>query len=46
MLDPGTTKVPYTVQNEVRFKQTTGETEEARWLCMVLQVSIEVDNVE
>ena len=36
MLDPGTTKVPYTVQDEVRFDKQQEETGEARWLCMVL----------
>lgn len=46
MLDPGTTKVPYAVQNELRFDKQQEETEEAYWLCMFLQVSIEVNIVE
>ena len=46
MLGSETTKVPYTVQNEVRFDKQQEEAEEARWLWMVLQVSIEVNTAE
>lgn len=45
-LDPGKTKILYTVQNEVLFDKKQEEAEEARWLWMVLQVSIEVNIVE
>lgn len=46
MLDSGSTEVQDTVQDEVRVDKQHGETEEAYWLCVDLQVSININIVE
>ena len=46
MPDPETSKIPYTVQDEVRFDKQQEDTDEFHTLCMVLQVSTIVETVE